>query len=208
MKKTLIIGVAGGTGSGKTTVARSILERLKAADAALIPQDAYYRDRSTLSMEERADINYDHPEAIDIELLQDHLKRLKQGEAVQRPVYSFVTHTRLEDTVVIEPCDALILEGILVLADDLLRELMDVKIYVETDDDIRFIRRLKRDIRKRGRSVESVIEQYLDRVRPMHLEFVQPSRRYADIIIPEGGRNDVAIDLICSRIMHELRTND
>jgi len=208
VKKTLIIGVAGGTGSGKTTVARSILERLKAADAALIPQDAYYRDRSTLSMEERADINYDHPEAIDIELLQDHLKRLKQGEAVQRPVYSFVTHTRLEDTVVIEPCDALILEGILVLADDLLRELMDVKIYVETDDDIRFIRRLKRDIRKRGRSVESVIEQYLDRVRPMHLEFVQPSRRYADIIIPEGGRNDVAIDLICSRIMHELRTND
>lgn len=196
----VVIGVAGGTGSGKTTVAQAILKRAGTQQISLIQHDAYYKDLSDLPLAQRAMMNFDHPDALDNELLIAHLKELKAGRAIEMPVYDFTTHTRTEQTRRVEPHRIILVEGILIFADEVLRRLMDVKIYVDTDSDIRFIRRLQRDIAERGRTMESVIQQYLSTVRPMHQEFVEPSKRYADVIIPEGGLNEVAIELIAARI--------
>lgn len=199
-QRPIIIGVAGGTGSGKTTVAMKILERVGAEHIAYIPHDAYYRDLSHLPPEERAKVNFDHPDALETDLLIEHLKRLKAGEAVEIPVYDFTTHTRTGRTRRVGPAPVILVEGILVFAEAALRELFDVKLYVDTDADIRLIRRIQRDVQERGRSLESVLQQYLTTVRPMHLEFVEPSKRYADVIIPEGGHNEVAIEMVAARI--------
>jgi uridine kinase len=196
----VIIGVAGGTGSGKTTVAREILKRAGTEQISLIQHDAYYKDLSDLPLAQRAMMNFDHPDALDNELLIAHLKMLKTGQAVEIPVYDFTTHTRTGETRRVGPNRIILVEGILIFADQALRELMDVKIYVDTEPDIRFIRRLERDLAERGRTMESVIRQYLSTVRPMHEEFVERSKRYADIIIPEGGFNEVAIEMIAARI--------
>jgi uridine kinase len=198
--KSIIIGVAGGTGSGKTTVSQAILDRVGDDRIAYIQHDSYYRDRSHLPPEERAKINFDHPDALESELLAEHLRLLKEGRAVEVPVYDFTTHTRKSETKRVEPRKVIVVEGILIFAEIALRDLMDIKIYVDTDADIRLIRRLQRDITDRGRSVESVIHQYMESVRPMHLEFVEPSKRYADIIVPEGGFNLTAIDMIVARV--------
>jgi uridine kinase len=196
----VVIGVAGGTGSGKTTVAQEILKRAGTKQISLIQHDAYYRDLSDLPLAQRAMQNFDHPDALDNNLLIAHLQELKAGRAVETPVYDFTTHTRTAQTHHVEPHRVILLEGILIFADEALRREMDVKIYVDTDADIRFIRRLQRDIAERGRTMESVIRQYLATVRPMHQEFVEPSKRYADIIIPEGGFNEVAMEMIAARI--------
>ena len=196
----VVIGVAGGTGSGKTTVAHEILKRAGTEKISLIQHDAYYKDLGDLPLAQRAMQNFDHPDALDNGLLIEHLQKLKAGEAVQVPVYNFTTHTRTQKTRRIEPHRVVLLEGILIFADEALRKLMDVKIYVDTDADIRFIRRLERDLAERGRTMESVIRQYMATVRPMHQEFVEPSKRYADVIIPEGGFNEVAMDMIAARI--------
>jgi uridine kinase len=196
----VVIGVAGGTGSGKTTVAREILKRAGTGQISLIQHDAYYKDLSDLPFAQRILRNFDHPDALDNDLLIAHLKQLKAGRAIQMPVYDFTTHTRTAQTVRVEPSRVVLVEGILIFADEALRELMDVKIYVDTHADIRFIRRLQRDLAERGRTMESVVQQYLTTVRPMHEQFVEPSKRYADIVIPEGGFNEVAMDLIAARI--------
>ncbi len=196
----VVVGVAGGTGSGKTTVIERILERVGWDRIAYLPHDAYYKDASHLPPEERARLNFDHPNSLDNELLIQHIRMLVAGRPVDAPIYDFTTHTRRAETRHIEPSPVILVEGILIFADEALREMMDIKIYVETDPDIRFIRRLQRDIRERGRTVESVIEQYQRTVRPMHLQFVEPSKRYADIIIPEGGFNEVAMEMVIGRI--------
>ena len=196
----VVIGVAGGTGSGKTTVAQEILKRAGTSQISLIQHDAYYKDLGDLPLSQRAMQNFDHPDALDNELLIAHLEELKAGRAVEMPVYDFTTHTRTAETRRVEPHRVLLLEGILLFADPELRRLMDVKIYVDTDPDIRFIRRLERDIAERGRTMESVIHQYLGTVRPMHQEFVEPSKRHADVIIPEGGFNEVAMEMVAARI--------
>ncbi len=203
--RPLIIGVAGGTGSGKTTVVRKIMETLGSRDVVVIQHDSYYRDRSHLSPEERACINYDHPDALETNLFADHLELLISGKPAAIPVYDFVTHTRRKETVQVKPARVIVVEGILILADERLRSLMDIKIFVDTDDDERFIRRMQRDVRERGRSHESVVEQYLSSVKPMHLQFVEPSKRHADIIIPEGGHNRVAIDLVVTKLASLLQ---
>ncbi|MGQ9457328.1 MAG: uridine kinase [Anaerolineae bacterium] len=200
-RPAIIIGVAGGTGSGKTTVAQEILQRVGPDRIAYIQHDSYYRDQSHLPFHERARVNYDHPDALESELLVEHLKALRAGRPVEAPIYDFTTHTRRPETRRVEPRRVILVEGILIFADRALREMMDVKIFVDTDADIRFIRRLQRDIRERGRSMDSVIEQYLSTVRPMHMEFVEPSKRYADVIIPEGGFNVVALDMVVARIL-------
>ena len=199
-RKPIIIGVAGGTGSGKTTVSQAILDRVGRDRIAYIQHDSYYKDRSYLPFGARAQINFDHPDALETELLVQHLKELKDGHLVEVPVYDFTTHTRVSQTQRVKPRRVILVEGILIFADDALRDMMDVKIYVDTDADIRFIRRLERDITERGRIMNSVIDQYLTTVRPMHLEFVEPSKRYADVIIPEGGFNPVALDMVVARI--------
>ncbi len=199
-EQPLILGVAGGTGSGKTSVARALVETFKDYKVPLIPQDAYYKDQAHLTAKERAEINYDHPLAFDNELLVRHLDELVAGRAIEQPVYNFVTHTRAHESVTVHPAPIVLVEGILVLEDERLRERMDIKIYVDTDADERFIRRLKRDMIERGRSLDSVIDQYLGSVRPMHLQFVEPTKRYADVILPQGGTNLVAIDLLASKI--------
>lgn len=196
----VVIGVAGGTGSGKTTVARQILRRAGTDQICLIQHDAYYKDLSDLLPAQRDMQNFDHPDALDNELLIGHLQELKAGRPVRVPVYDFTTHTRTAETERVEPYRVILVEGILIFSDEALRRLMDVKIYVDTDADIRFIRRLQRDIADRGRTMESVIRQYLATVRPMHQEFVEPSKRYADVIIPEGGFNEVAMEMIAARI--------
>ena len=196
----IIVGVAGGTGSGKTTVSRAILDRVGRDRIAYLQHDSYYRDRSYVLLEERAKTNFDHPDALESELLAQHLASLKAGQAVEVPVYDFTTHTRETRTVTVAPRKVILVEGILIFAERALRELMDIKVFVDTDVDIRFIRRLQRDITERGRTVESVIRQYTETVRPMHLEFVEPSKRYADVIIPEGGFNLTAIDMIVARV--------
>jgi uridine kinase len=195
----VLIGVAGGTGSGKTTVAHEILTRAGTEQISLIQHDAYYKDLGDLAPAQRAMRNFDHPDALDNVLLITHLQELKAGQAVEMPVYDFTTHTRTTETQRVEPHPVILLEGILIFADEALRRLMDVKIFVDTDADIRFIRRLQRDIAERGRTMDSVIHQYMATVRPMHREFVEPSKRYADVIIPEGV-NEVAMDLIAARI--------
>jgi len=196
----MIIGISGGTGSGKTTVARKIISSLGQENVAYLQQDSYYRNLGDMPLDSRNRVNFDHPDALDNELMLNHLESLRAGDCIQRPVYDFVTHSRKAETVCLEPLPVIIVEGILVFYDARMRRLMDIKIFVDCDPDIRFIRRLERDIRERSRSVESVIEQYVTTVRPMHLEFVEPSMRYADIILPEGGFNEVGIDLITGKI--------
>ncbi len=196
----LVIGIAGGSGSGKTTVANVILDKVGAQHIAYLPHDAYYKDLSSLPPNQRAQINFDHPDSLDTELLIEQVKRLVNGQSIELPVYDFKIHTRTSQTIHMDPQPVIIVEGILIFAERALRDLFDVKIFVDTDADIRFIRRLQRDITERGRSTESVINQYLSTVRPMHLEFVEPSKRYADVIIPEGGLNVVAVDMVVARI--------
>ena len=200
----MIIGICGGTGSGKTTVANRILESVSKDEVVFLQQDSYYRDLDQMPLDYRKQINFDHPDAIDNDLLVEHVRALKRGEAVEIPIYDFRTHTRLARTLHTEPQPIIIIEGILVFADQRLLDEMDIKVYVDTPDDIRFIRRLRRDIAERGRTAESVIEQYLATVRPSHMQFVEPSKRYADVIIPEGGHNLVSIALISGRIRERL----
>lgn len=198
--KPVIIGVTGGSGSGKTSVTNSIYETFKGHSILVIEQDYYYKDQGHLPMEERLKTNYDHPLAFDNELLYEHLEKLLRYEAIKKPVYDYSLHTRSDKTILVEPKDVIIIEGILVLEDERLRNLMDIKIFVDTDADLRIIRRLIRDMEERGRSFDSVISQYLNVVRPMHNQFIEPTKRYADIIIPEGGHNHVAIDLLATKI--------
>lgn len=200
MKKPVALGVAGGTGSGKTTVARALLRSVGAERISFLAQDAYYKDIAWESPEQLAAHNFDHPSAIDNSLLVDHVRRLKRGEAVEVPVYDFVSHRRKRDTVRVEARPVLLIEGILLFVEPDLRRLLDFKIFVDTDADVRFIRRLERDIRERGRTLESVIRQYLESVRPMHIEFVEPSKRWADVIVPQGGENQVALDMVEARL--------
>ncbi len=196
----IIIGIAGGTGSGKTTVANVILDAVGRDRIAYVPHDAYYRDLRNLPPVQKAAVNFDHPNSLETELMIEHVKQLKAGHAVDIPVYDFSIHARTEKTIHVEPQPVIIVEGILIFAEKKLRELFDVKLFVDTDPDIRFIRRLQRDIAERGRTMDMVINQYLQTVRPMHLEFVDPSKRYADVIIPEGGMNQVAMDMVIARI--------
>ncbi len=198
--RPIILGVAGGTGSGKTTVVREIIRGLGRGQVTVIHHDSYYRDASDLPFEERVRINYDHPDSLETDLLVQHLHALMQGESVEVPVYDFARHTRAAQTEPALPRKVILLDGLLVLWARELREMMDIKVFVDTDADIRFIRRLKRDMAERGRSAESVVEQYMATVRPMHLEFVEPSKRYADIIVPEGGYNRVAVDMLLTKI--------
>jgi uridine kinase len=201
----LIIGLGGGSGSGKTTIARSIVEAIGPDHVTLIQHDAYYHDQKDLPMEERVKVNYDHPDSFETTLLVEHLRELRAGRAIARPIYDFTVYNRLADTVRVEPKHAVIVEGILVLLEPELRELMDLKIYVDTDPDLRILRRLERDLKERGRSFDSVHHQYLATVRPMHLQFVEPSKRYADIVIPEGY-NTGAVATVISMIREVLRT--
>ena len=196
----VVIGIAGGTGSGKTTVAFEILERVKQEKIAFLPHDAYYKDLSHLSLAQRASVNFDHPDSLDTPYMVEHIKLLKNYKSIELPVYDFKTHSRTPVSIPIEPSPVVIVEGILIFAEPSLRQLFDIKIFVDTDPDIRLIRRLRRDVEERGRTTDSVIDQYLNTVRPMHLEFVEPSKRYADIIIPEGGWNIVALDMVVARI--------
>lgn len=205
--RPILVGVAGGTGSGKTTVANEILRRVGAEHIAYIPHDAYYRDLSHLPQHQRAQVNFDHPDSLETELLIEHLKSLRASRTVQVPLYDFTTHTRMQQTRRVEVAPVVLIEGILVFVEQALRELFDVKLYVDTDADVRFIRRLQRDVNERGRDVESVCKQYLSTVRPMHLEFVEPSKRYADVIIPEGGFNEVAIEMVATRVRTMLEEN-
>lgn len=204
-KTSLVIGIAGGTGSGKTTIADYILETVGPEKIAFLPHDAYYRDQTDLTHEERSLVNFDHPASLETELLIEHITNLRNQQTIHLPDYDFKTHSRTNKTIPINPQPIILIEGILILAEPELRKLFDLKIYVDTDADIRFIRRLKRDIEERGRTTESVITQYLKTVRPMHLEFVEPSKRYASVIIPEGGYNTVALDLIVARIESMLQ---
>jgi len=202
--RPLVIGVAGGTGAGKTTIARAILSHIGEERIAYVQHAAYYRDLSHLPLAERRKQNFDHPDALEDDLLLRHLHLLCEGKAVQVPIYDFGQHTRSDKVREIKPRSVILLEGILLFANPKLRDVMDIKIYVDADADIRFIRRLERDVQERGRSVASVINQYLETVRPMHLEFVEPSKWYADIIVPQGGRNSVALEMICARIERML----
>jgi uridine kinase len=200
----MIIGISGGTGSGKTTVANRILETVSADQVVFIQQDLYYRNLKDMPLDYRNAANFDHPDALDNDLLINHLKKLKAGEPVELPIYDFRTHTRLPATTRIQSKPIVILEGILIFAEPRLREQLDIKVFVDTPDDIRFIRRLRRDIAERGRTLDSVIEQYMATVRPMHIQFIEPSKRFADVIIPEGGYNLVSIDLISGKIRERL----
>lgn len=198
--KPLIIGIAGGSGSGKTTVTRRIIDSLQEDKVVVIQHDSYYRDISYYDGADPATINFDHPDALETSLLIEHIKQFRRGETIEQPMYNFATHSRMKERRIIQPRDILIIEGILIFVEKELRDLMDIKIYVDTDDDERLIRRLRRDIIERGRSLDSVINQYTRTVKPMHHEFVEPSKRYADIIIPQGGENTVAIDMVVSKI--------
>ncbi|MEO7134932.1 MAG: uridine kinase [Vicinamibacterales bacterium] len=205
MPSSFVIGVAGGSGSGKTTVVRRIVDSLGPEQVTLLDHDRYYRDRNDLRLEERASLNYDHPDALETDLMVAHVRALKAGNAVDVPQYDFTRHARLSETETFQPRRALIVEGILVFTDAALRDLMDIKVFVDTDSDTRFIRRLQRDVAQRGRTMESVIDQYQHTVKPMHLEFVAPSKRYADVIIPLGGHNTVAVDLLLTMLRSVAR---
>ena len=198
----VVIGIAGGSASGKTSVANKLVENQinKVSSIALLRLDDYYKDLSNLTVEERSKTNFDHPDSIDFDLLKNHLQKLKNGKSINKPIYDFSIHNRQVKSELIKPVNVVILEGILALSEEVIRDLCDIKIFVDTADDIRFIRRLKRDTRDRGRTIESVISQYLDTVRPMHMQFVEPSKKYADIIIPEGGHNPIVIDIITAKI--------
>jgi uridine kinase len=196
----LVIGIAGGSGSGKTTVAQEILNRVGASHIAFLQHDSYYKDLSGLPPTQRADVNFDHPNSLETELLIKHIEDLKNGQAVEVPIYDFSHHSRTEETFTVQPRGVIIVEGILIFAEAALRQMFNVKLFVDTDSDVRLIRRLQRDITERGRTAETVIKQYMSTVRPMHLEFVEPSKRYADVIIPEGGFNTAALDMVVARI--------
>jgi len=204
LKKTILIGIAGGTGSGKTSVANAILAEFSPSEVVLIQQDSYYKDLKHLHIDERATVNFDHPDAVNFNELGEDLQSIIAGETAKIPIYDFNTHTRTHETLTIGNHHIIVLEGILALFDENIRNMMDIKLYVDTPDDIRIIRRIKRDINKRGRTFESVIEQYYNTVRPMHQQFVEPSKKYANIIIPEGAHNKVAIDLIRTKIVSIL----
>ncbi|MGB2994072.1 MAG: uridine kinase [Paenisporosarcina sp.] len=206
-KRPIVIGIAGGSGSGKTSVTKAIYDVYKEKSVVVIEQDYYYKDQSHLHFEERLATNYDHPHAFDNDLLIEHINQLLNRQAIEKPVYNYEIHTRSPEKIVIQAQDVIILEGILVLEDERLRELMDIKLFVDTDSDLRIIRRIMRDINERGRSIESVVEQYLSVVRPMHNQFIEPTKRYADIIIPEGGQNQVAIDLMVTKIKTILESD-
>lgn len=200
MKRPLIIGITGGTGSGKSTVTKEIFKSIHEKKIAIIQQDSYYKDQSELTYEERVKTNYDHPFAFDNDLLIEHLKDLLENKTIEQPMYDFEKHNRKKETIKVEPKDIIILEGILILSEKGIRDLLDIKIFVDTDSDVRVIRRISRDINQRGRTLDSVIKQYMETVRPSHLQFIEPSKRYADIIIPEGGYNKVAIDILVTKI--------
>ena len=204
MKRPIFIGITGGTGSGKSTIAKEIYRQFGEDCIAMIEQDSYYKDQSHLSMEDRVKTNYDHPNAFDNNLLVSHLESLLNGHSIQKPSYDFSIHNRIEDTTKVEPKEIVIVEGILILEDPRIRELLDIKIYVDTDADVRIIRRMVRDINERGRTIESVIKQYLNVVKPMHNQFTEPTKKFADLIIPEGGHNKVAIDIIVAKIKEVL----
>jgi len=199
-ERPITIGVAGGSGAGKSTVARVILQRIGAENIAYVPHDSYYRDLSDLPRQQRALINFDHPDSLDSDLFIDHIHRLQDGQPIEVPFYDFSTHSRTSEVRVVQPQRVILVEGILIFAEERWRDLFDVRIFVETDDDVRFIRRLQRDISERGRTIDSVINQWMQTVRPMHLEFVEPSKRYAHVIIPEGGLNEVAMEMVIARI--------
>lgn len=201
----LVIGIAGGTGSGKTTVVKKIAEQFFAEEVSIISQDSYYYDNSELPLEERRAKNFDHPESVEFELLIDHVKSLKKGESVNEPVYSFITCTRLSENRKVPPREVLIVEGILILTNKKLRELMDIKVFVDCDSDIRLSRVIRRDIKERGRDITQVLDRYEKTVRPSHLQFIEPSKRFADIIIPQGGMNQVAINILTNHINHTLK---
>lgn len=202
--KPLIIGIAGGSGSGKSTVARKVAESLRSSSVAFIDMDAYYRNFAHLPAADRRRVNWDHPDAFDNELLVEHLERLAAGEAVEKPVYDFVSHTRSSRTEAVAPADVIVIDGILLFVDERVRDLCDVKVFVDTDADVRLIRRIHRDMASRGRPLEEILDQYLTTVQPMHLQFVEPSKRYADVIVPRGGHNTVAIEMIIAKIQRRL----
>ncbi|HEX9484882.1 MAG TPA: uridine kinase [Gemmatimonadaceae bacterium] len=204
--KPLVIGIAGGTGSGKSTVARNVAASLGDASVAFIDMDAYYLDQGHLSIEERRKVNWDHPNAFDWDLLVEQLRRLAGGASIDKPVYDFLEHARSPDTVRIPPADVVVIDGILLFVDTRVRELCDVKVFVDADADERLIRRIRRDMTKRGRPLNEILEQYLSTVQPMHLEFVEPSKRYADVIVPRGGHNPVAIQMIVAKISRRLQS--
>ncbi len=205
MKNTVIIGICGGTGSGKTTVVEKIIENMDSRKYSILKHDDYYKQRDDLSMEEREKINYDHPFSIDNDLLIENIQDLLDGKSVVKPLYDFTVHNRKKETEVVEPTEILILDGILIFEDKRLRDFMDIKIFVDTDADVRILRRIKRDIEERGRTLDSVINQYLKTVKPSHEQFIEPNKKYADIIVPHGGRNSVAIDFIVTKINELLK---
>ncbi len=206
--KPVIIGIAGGSASGKTSIAHRLKEQFEETNSVVIIRlDDYYKDQSHMPMEERVKTNYDHPFAFDIDLVMQQLEQLMEAKPIEKPIYDFVTHTRSRHTEIIEPCDVIVLEGLFVLEDERIRSILDIKVFVDTDADIRFIRRLMRDVEERGRTLESVVSQYTTTVRVMHDLFVEPSRRYADVIIPEGGHNEVAIDLLNTKISSIIQAN-
>jgi uridine kinase len=200
----LIVGIAGGTGSGKTTVVREVIRRLPENEVAVIPQDSYYRDNSHVPVKQREEINFDHPSSIEFELLIDHIQHLREGKTIEQPIYSYLSCTRSEEVIQVEPKNVIIIEGILILQHPGLRDLMDIKVYVDADNDDRLVRVISRDMEERGRSVQNVLERYQKTVKPMHLQFIEPTKRYADIIIPQGGQNKVAISILTSIIEKSL----
>ena len=208
MLKPLIIGIAGGSGSGKSTVARNVAELLTTSSVAFIDMDAYYKNFSALSLDERRTLNWDHPDAFDYDLLCSHLEALSKRKAIDKPEYDFVTHLRREERSRVEPADVIVIDGILLFVDERVRDLCDVKVFVDADADIRLIRRIERDTHVRGRPLDEIIEQYLSTVQPMHLEFVEPSKRYADVIVPRGGHNAIAIEMIVAKIQRRLQRSE